>query len=384
MRLLSVHSGNLYGGVERLLSTVVKHRVACPDLHLSFGLCFEGRSSAELRQLGADVYILGPARIRNPISVRRVRANLAALLAAEQFDVVITQMPWAQYLFGPVVRNFGLPNGCWIHDLPDGRHWLQRLASRKPPDFTIANSEFTASQVPLLFPGVPNFVLYPPVAAPDPAFAAARGKLRHQLGLGPQQVAILQTSRIEAYKGLGVLVEALAQLADDPRWQAFVVGGPQRPHESRFLRQVQRAAQWHGLGDRIRFLGERRDARQLMASADIFVQPNIRPEPFGLVFAEALYAGLPVVTSATGGPLEIFRGGYGVLLPPDSVNELAEALRRLVEDGDLRRQYQHSEPRRAEQLCNPTKQIQRLAVLLQQAVAGDYASPKIAAIGAHS
>ena len=44
---------------------------------------------------------------------------------------------------------------------------------------------------------------------------------------------------------------------------------------------------------------------RLMAAADIYCQPNTTPEPFGIAFVEALAAGVPVVTTAMGGPLEI-------------------------------------------------------------------------------
>ena len=65
----------------------------------------------------------------------------------------------------------------------------------------------------------------------------------------------------------------------------------------------------------MRFLGERRDVAACMRAADIHCQPNTAPEPFGLAFVEALYAGLPVVTTALGGALEILTDACGVLVP---------------------------------------------------------------------
>ena len=60
-----------------------------------------------------------------------------------------------------------------------------------------------------------------------------------------------------------------------------------------------------GLEPRVRFLGERRDVPLLMRAVDLFCQPNEGPEPFGVVFAEALLSGVPVVTADTGGAPEI-------------------------------------------------------------------------------
>ena len=57
---------------------------------------------------------------------------------------------------------------------------------------------------------------------------------------------------------------------------------------------------------------QRDDVPRLLAAADIFCQPNLGPEPFGIGFVEALSAGLPVITTATGGALEIVDGDCGI------------------------------------------------------------------------
>ena len=82
-----------------------------------------------------------------------------------------------------------------------------------------------------------------------------------------------------------------------------------------------------GIADRVRFVGQRADVPQLMAAADIFCQPTRAPEPFGLVFVEALSQSLPVVTFAMGGPAEIVDETCGVLLPPGRTDELASPRR---------------------------------------------------------
>jgi len=83
---------------------------------------------------------------------------------------------------------------------------------------------------------------------------------------------------------------------------------------------------------RVRFVGERLDVARILAAADIFCQPNIEAEPFGIVFIEALYAGLPVVASASGGALEnrgfqLRDSGSG----EKSAEAVAQALRRFAQ-----------------------------------------------------
>ena len=66
MRVLYVYSGNMYGGVEALLTTLTRYRDACPGLEPHYAACWAGRSSAELEEAGATVHQLGAARGATP------------------------------------------------------------------------------------------------------------------------------------------------------------------------------------------------------------------------------------------------------------------------------------------------------------------------------
>jgi glycosyltransferase involved in cell wall biosynthesis len=78
------------------------------------------------------------------------------------------------------------------------------------------------------------------------------------------------------------------------------------------------------------FLGQRADVPHLLVAADIHCQPNIEPRAFGIAFVEALYAGLPVVTTAMGGGLEIVDESCGRLVAPDDANALSQVLGSLI------------------------------------------------------
>jgi glycosyltransferase involved in cell wall biosynthesis len=124
-----------------------------------------------------------------------------------------------------------------------------------------------------------------------------------------------------------------------------------------------------GIADRVEFLGERRDVRSLLARSDIYCQPNIEPEPFGISFIEAMAAGLPVVTSAIGGPKEIVDETCGVLVPPHDPAALALALTALVENRGHRQRLGANGPERARALCDPASQMLRISDILQKAAA---------------
>jgi glycosyltransferase involved in cell wall biosynthesis len=122
-----------------------------------------------------------------------------------------------------------------------------------------------------------------------------------------------------------------------------------------------------GIAKRIRFLGERRDVARLLAAADVHCQPNVGPEPFGLCFIEALWAGLPVVTSAIGGALEIVTPELGELVPPRDADALSAALARCMDDPSKRRAAAAAGPARADELCSALAFAGRLGPALEKA-----------------
>jgi glycosyltransferase involved in cell wall biosynthesis len=211
-------------------------------------------------------------------------------------------------------------------------------------------------------------VVYLPVS-PRPA-RATRLEVRQALETPPEAVVIVQACRLEWWKGHRLLLDALALLGDVPCWVCWIAGGAQRPHEQTYLEELRRRCQEAGLQERVRFLGARTDVPDLLAAADIHCQPNLGPEPFGIAFVEALSAGLPVVTTALGGALEIVDEACGVLVPSGDAAQLAETLRRLIEDPDRRRRLGDCGPARAQQMCAPARQIGALEAALRSAAPG--------------
>jgi glycosyltransferase involved in cell wall biosynthesis len=122
-----------------------------------------------------------------------------------------------------------------------------------------------------------------------------------------------------------------------------------------------------GIAERIRFLGQRNDVPQLLRAADLFCQSNLRPEPFGIAFIEALFAALPVVAVASGGALEIIDDSCGFLTPPEA-EAIAAAERVLIQDNVLRAALGSAGPRRAQMLCDVKTQINKLAEILSSSV----------------
>jgi len=365
MRVLHVYSGNLYGGIETLLQTMARLRGLCPAIEPEAALCFEGRLSAELAATGVSVHRLPEARASRPQSIIRARRQLAAIIGAGRFDRVVCHAAWSQALFGGVVRRANVPLVFWAHDVATGTHWTERLARRVRPDLVICNSRYTAESIRQLYDSVPAIVLtYPIDTNPAVLTAAERVALRQEFDTPADATVLIQVSRMEAWKGHAVVVEALAQLRDQPGWVWWVVGGAQRPEEVAYVNELTDAARRLGIDGRVRWLGEQRHVRRLLAAADVHCQANLAPEPFGIAYVEALAAGLPVVASRSGGAMEIVDESCGVLVPPGDSGALAAALERLIVDRPLRAKLAAAAPARARHLSDPATQLARLAEAL--------------------
>jgi glycosyltransferase involved in cell wall biosynthesis len=337
-----------------------------------FALCFEGKLATELTSAGVCLHQLGKVRSSQPWTVWLARCQLDQLLKKENFDVVICHSCWSQAIFGSVVKSHNLPLVFWCHDILKGDHWLERWAKQTPPNLVIANSHYTLAAVPNLYPGIRGDALYLPVPALDiPDCASVHLNVRAELNTPEDAVVIILASRLEKLKGHSILLSALAQLPDLPEWVCWIAGGVQRSHEAQYLQELQAQVGELGIADRVKFLGQRDDVPRLLAAADIHCQPNTEPEGFGIAFVEALYASLPVVTTAIGGAMEIVDESCGKLVAPDDANALSEVLRSLITDPQERAILASGGYKRALALCHPARQLTQLHDILSQMIRYD-------------
>ena len=145
---------------------------------------------------------------------------------------------------------------------------------------------------------------------------------------------ILSVGLLHPRKGHDVLLKALATLRDLP-WSAVIVGKRHDPDHADALLQRRDAL---GLDDRVRFAGQVPQAEldRLYARATVFALAT-RYEGYGMVFAEALLRGLPVVATTGGAVPDTVPEGAGLFAPPGDAPAFAAALRAVLSDADRRR-----------------------------------------------
>jgi glycosyltransferase involved in cell wall biosynthesis len=359
LRVLHVNAGNMYGGIERALTTFAQYRSSDPALVQEFALCFEGRQADELREAGVDVHLLGKARFSRPWTVAAARHRLSRLLKSRRFDVVLTHGGWCQALAGPVARRLGLRLANYVHGPFGSRPWFYRIVSDVSPDGYIANSEYTVNQIRAAT-RKPVHLVRPPIQSRLPLDdRKTRASIRGELGVSEFEKVILLAGRLEPLKGHLVLIKAAGLLPTELPWRIWIAGGPQSAEQKKYLNELQNEVRRLELASRVLFLGERTDVPRLMSAADVYCQPNTAPESFGLTFVEALQAGLPVVTSDIGGAREILTPGLGFLTTVGDAHGVAKALTKLLVSSSSKEEIE-ARRARVEWLTSPERQLQRL------------------------
>ncbi|WP_165224786.1 glycosyltransferase family 4 protein [Affinirhizobium pseudoryzae] len=185
-------------------------------------------------------------------------------------------------------------------------------------------SHATARQVSALL-SVPSEKVTAALPGTEPGAPAASGEA---------QPHILSVGSLTRRKGHDVLLQALSRLTH-LAWRATIIGSPDLDPST--ARQLAALTEELGLTDRVTLAGERPDVRAEMAKADLFVLAS-RYEGYGMVFAEALAHGLPIVGCHAGAVPDVVPQDAGRLVGVDDVNALADAIATLVADGELRRQ----------------------------------------------
>jgi glycosyltransferase involved in cell wall biosynthesis len=177
-------------------------------------------------------------------------------------------------------------------------------------------------------------------------------------GSGGASVEFLCVASLSPRKGHDVLIRALGPLADR-RWTLTAVGGSNRDPGT--VGRLEALVETVGLTGRVQLRGEadRSEVDAYYERSDVFVLPTYY-EGYGMVIAEALARGLPVISTPTGAIPELVAGGAGLLVAPGDVAGWTAALARML-DPDERRRFGEGARARRESLPTWEDAARRLA-----------------------
>jgi GalNAc-alpha-(1->4)-GalNAc-alpha-(1->3)-diNAcBac-PP-undecaprenol alpha-1,4-N-acetyl-D-galactosaminyltransferase len=137
---------------------------------------------------------------------------------------------------------------------------------------------------------------------------------------------VVSIGRITYQKGFDILISAFAKCSDKhPNWSLIIIGeGEEKPNLVKMANEL-------GISSKVNFLGRVKEPELILFYADMFVMAS-RLEGFPNVLLEAMACGLPVIsTDCPSGPAEIIEHGLnGLLVPPDNVSAMAEAMDQLM------------------------------------------------------
>ncbi len=154
--------------------------------------------------------------------------------------------------------------------------------------------------------------------------------IRSELSIAGDDFVFLHLGKMRAEKGHEVLLRALKKIGN-ARVKLILLGdGPLRQQLADLVTRLD-------LDEQVSFVGERSNVYDWLMAADAFVFPSVN-EGLGIALLEAMYVGLPAVTSRTGGIVEIVQDNETALLVrPGDADDLAEKMQRLIREPDLRR-----------------------------------------------
>lgn len=154
---------------------------------------------------------------------------------------------------------------------------------------------------------------------------------KREIGVPEDCVLVLSIGEMIERKNHEVIVRALSKVQNPNVYYAICGKGPLREYLGQMAKEL-------GVGDRVKFLGFRKDIPELCNTADISAFPS-RIEGLGLAGIEAMAAGVPLVSSNVHGILDyVIDGQTGYACNPDDVNGFAKSISTLANDGDLRKE----------------------------------------------
>jgi glycosyltransferase involved in cell wall biosynthesis len=291
-----------------------------------------------LREGGAEIEIVsyanGPYHYYREL--RRIIKQYSITIVHVCFFDYFSAMPWIARLAGAPKIIYEMQNSG-AFQATSWRRSLLRLRTRlmtRPTTRVIAISEFVKEQ--LVKAGLAEdkiVVRYLGVDterfAPDPA---AREQLARDFNIRSDEIVLSTVSYLRPFKNPQVLVHTCKELATRNVPARLLVAG-----DGEMLPSLKDLTRQLGVEDRIEWLGNVPDPKSLLQASDVFLLASVG-EAFGLVLAEAMACGAPIVGSRSGSLLEVVdEGRTGLLVTPLDASSFADAIERLAKDADLRR-----------------------------------------------
>jgi len=360
--LLGANSFDAVGGVETSVAPWIDELEA-RGYEVEFVLCrIRGRRADLLEARGITVHHFRLYYHVRGFQIPCLRGiiGLARLMRRRGYEAVVGLQPPSHYFLRLALWLSGLvprPQVVVMEQLSYvDRGWsyvtLDRLLARRT-DRHLCVSESLRKEV-LARSGLPpgkviavsHGIAVPEAVPPDAELVA----------LAAGRLVIGCVARVTAVKRQRLLVEAVRRVVDETGLRPLVLFVGDDSEDAGLAGEIEAS----GLDGDMRVLGHRDDIGAIYPLFDIFVLPSVL-EGFGLVWAEAMARGIPVITTRIAPMTEfITDGANGLLFEADDVEALAGCLRRLLVDAGLRERLGRAGKEYVREQFDPVRQRGRI------------------------
>ncbi|TMQ60616.1 MAG: glycosyltransferase family 4 protein [Candidatus Eisenbacteria bacterium] len=340
--------GRLFSSVPPEDLVVIRHlepEMSDSERGQRFRVIHTGRYSAFLRTGKLAILPLIVSTVRHVAGERRYR-----LIVAEQIQTAIPALIAARLLGARlIIFAYGM-------EITTSRWWRVKGWVFRQADQVVTISSYSRTLLERLGVSSKRIATIPPSVDAEPfsdALQISKRQARARLGISADARVLLSVAVLkQQYKGIDTTIRAASLLRKQyPGLQYLVIGaGPDRPRLEGIALEL-------GLDGLVKFLGSVDEATKGLcyAACDLFVLPNRveysrggeRSEGFGIVFLEAALFGRPSIGGQGGSLDAVLHGETGLSVLGTSVEEVAGAAARLLDDPQLREQLSEAGRRRA-------------------------------------
>jgi glycosyltransferase involved in cell wall biosynthesis len=345
------------GGIDRLVDLIVDTVESAPNSEISVSrLVTRGTNRLVWAPIVFAAALLQFYRVARQGEVDLLHINLAA-----------GGSTYRKAFLARLARHLGVPYVVHLHGSRFDKFWPS-LAARsrrllmpffEDSEAIIVLGRYWAQFVADHILGARKIIILPNATAPA-------GAARESAKDGCVQISFL--GELGARKGVPQLIDALSKLSDRLDWRATIAGNGQ-------LQEMRLQAQKLGIADRIHIPGlvDSSAVDAILRRTDIFVLPSFA-ENLPMSILEAYAYGVAVIATPVGAVTEVVtHERNGLIVPVGDVNELANAMRRLIEDAELRRALGRAARCDHAERYEISGYILRLAAIWRRAAGGRYA-----------
>ena len=318
------------GGTERYVLSVAKKLSESGQVTPYFAYTEDGMLRQRMEELGVPV-----CKIDMPNRYSRSAAKTIANFCREnEIDVIHTHFLRENYIALLSKRFYKKPLVIYTNHLILPNNFITRLSNRVLSRYqhaVLAGCQPGAAQ--LIQNGIPPKLITVIHNGVDPELWAKTdgAPVRKELGLPDELFLMLYSARMVEGKGHVFLLQSVARLKTVTKqpFRLLLAG------DGHLLEEVKAEAARLELTEDVIFLGFRQDMRTLLSAVDLCVNAS-ESETVCMSILEGMAAGLPVAATEVGGTGELVTDGSGILVPYGQTEEMAEALRVMLEELDVR------------------------------------------------